>query len=85
MAGRFLIERLCEALGDTPAVLVNGARQTGKRTLVQSVNLPGSSRQNPTFDDLGILAAAKRDPNGIVAGLNNPVTMDEVQHIPERV
>jgi len=83
MIDRFLIERLFEALADTPAVLVNGARQTGKSTLVQSVNPPGSSRQYLTFDDPGILAAAKRDPNGFIAGLNNPVTMDEVQHIPE--
>jgi len=35
------------------------------------------------FDDPGILAAAKRDPNGFVAGLETPVTLDEVQHVPE--
>lgn len=35
------------------------------------------------FDDPGILAAAKRDPNGFVAGLQTPVTLDEVQHVPE--
>jgi len=28
-------------------------------------------------------AAAKRDPNGFVAGLNLPVTLDEVQHVSE--
>jgi len=50
-------------LADTPAVLVNGARQTGKSTLVQSAELAGQSRQYLTFDDPGILAAAKRDPN----------------------
>ena len=27
--------------------------------------------------------AAKRDPNGFIAGLNTPVTLDEVQHVPE--
>jgi len=26
--------------------------------------------------------AAKRDPNGFIAGLNTPVTLDEVQHVP---
>jgi predicted AAA+ superfamily ATPase len=36
-----------------------------------------------TFDDPGVLAAAKRDPNGFIAGLNTPVTLDEVQHVPE--
>jgi hypothetical protein len=45
--------------------------------------LAGQNRQYLTFDDPGILAAAKRDPNGFVAGLNMPVTLDEVQHVPE--
>ena len=83
MLRRHLIDRLLDGLADTPAVLVNGARQTGKSTLVQSTELAGQSRQYLTFDDPGILAAAQRDPNGFVAGLNMPVTLDEVQHVPE--
>jgi len=83
MLRRHLIDRLLDGLADTPAVLVNGARQTGKSTLVQSAELAEQNRQYLTFDDPGILAAAKRDPNGFVAGLNMPVTLDEVQHVPE--
>jgi uncharacterized protein len=83
MLRRHIIDRLLDGLRDTPAVLVNGARQTGKSTLVQSTELAGQNRQYLTFDDPGILAAAKRDPNGFVAGLNMPVTLDEVQHVPE--
>ena len=83
MLRRHLIERLLEGLADTPAVLVNGARQTGKSTLVQSAELAAQNRQYLTFDDPGILAAAKRDPNGFVAGLNMPATLDEVQKVPE--
>ena len=83
MLRRHIIDRLLDGLADTPAVLVNGARQTGKSTLVQSAELAEQSRQYLTFDDPGILAAAKRDPNGFVAGLNAPVTLDEVQHVPE--
>ena len=60
MLRRHLIDRLLDGLADTPAVLVNGARQTGKSTLVQSAELAGQSRQYLTFDDPGILAAAKR-------------------------
>ena len=81
--GRHLAEHLLQALGDTPAVLVNGARQTGKSTLVQSAALIQPGRQYLTFDDPGVLAAARRDPNGFIAGLNTPVTLDEVQHVPE--
>jgi uncharacterized protein len=83
MLHRHLTGPLLEALADTPAVLVNGARQTGKSTLVQSPEVAGQDRQYLTFDDPGILAAARRDPNGFVAGLNARVTLDEIQHVPE--
>ena len=83
MLSRHLSGSVLEALADTPAVLVNGARQTGKSTLVQSEELAGQARQYLTFDEPGVLAAAKRDPNGFIAGLNTPVTLDEVQHVPE--
>jgi len=83
MIRRRVTDRLLQALTDTPVVLVNGARQTGKSTLVQSPELTERSRQYLTFDDPGVLAAAKRDPNGFVAGLTAQVTLDEVQHVPE--
>jgi predicted AAA+ superfamily ATPase len=83
MIRRHLTEQLLQALSDTPAVLINGARQTGKSTLVQSVAATNPGRQYLTFDDPGVLAAAKRDPNGFIAGFNTPVTLDEVQHVPE--
>jgi predicted AAA+ superfamily ATPase len=42
-------------------VLINGARQTGKNTLVQSREVADErSRQYLTFDDAGVLAAARR-------------------------
>ncbi len=83
MIRRHITGVLLQALADTPVVLVNGARQTGKSTLVQSPDLARHGCQYLTFDDPGVLAAAKRDPNGFVAGLNTPVTLDEVQHVPE--
>jgi hypothetical protein len=83
MKRRSIVDRLVAGLADTPAVLVNGARQTGKSTLVQSRELTDQRRQYLTFDDPGVLAAAKDDPKGFVAGLNKKVTLDEVQHAPE--
>src|SRR5271169_3024008 len=83
MIRRHITEHLLQALDDTPVVLVNGARQTGKSTLVQSTELAEPGRQYLTFDDPSILAAAKRDPSGFVSGLNTPVILDEVQHVPE--
>jgi uncharacterized protein len=70
MIRRNVTDHLLQTLTDTPVVLVNGARQTGKSTLVQSPELVEGSREYLTFDDPGVLAAAKRDPNGFVAGFN---------------
>jgi predicted AAA+ superfamily ATPase len=83
MIRRHALDILLPALADTPVVLVNGARQTGKTTLVQSPELTAHGRQYLTFDDPGVFAAAKRDPKGFVDGLSTPVTLDEVQNVPE--
>jgi uncharacterized protein len=83
MIRRNVTDHLLQTLTDTPVVLVNGARQTGKSTLVQSPELVERSREYLTFDDPGVVAAAKRDPNGFVAGLAAQITLDEVQHVPE--
>src|SRR5256885_6155059 len=70
---RNITDHLLQALADTPVVLINGARQTGKSTLVQSREVADErSRQYLTFDDPGALAAARRDPNGFLAGLTTP-------------
>ena len=82
MYTRHILPLLHEALADTPVVLLNGARQTGKSTLVQSLSA-GHARRYLTLDDRVTLTAAKGDPEGFIAGLNEPVTLDEVQRAPE--
>jgi len=53
--------------------LVNGARTNRqKSTLVQSAELIEQGRQYLTFDDPGVLGAAKLDPNGFYRWLNHP-------------
>lgn len=73
---------LDDALADTPVVLLNGARQTGKSTLVQAL-AARQGRRYLTLDDRVVLAAVKSDPAGFVAGLSGPVVLDEVQRAPE--
>ncbi len=63
-----------------PAVIVTGARQTGKSTLVGRL-LPGR-RRFATLDDYDVLDAARRDPEALVGG-PDPVTLDEVQRAPD--
>jgi len=66
------------ALADTPAVFVNGARQTGKSTMVRSFG-----GEYLTFDDSTVLSAAQADLDGFVRALPARVVLDEVQRIPE--
>ena len=73
---------LAEALADTPVVLLNGARQTGKSTLVQAL-AARDGRRYLTLDDRVVLAAARNDPTGFIAALSGPVVMDEIQRAPE--
>ena len=79
MLTRHLTAAVQDALSDTPAVLLVGARQVGKSTLAQ-LTQPG--RPVLTFDDLDTLTAALSDPQGFVAGLPGAVTLDEIQRVP---
>lgn len=83
MRSRNLLVEVLTALSDTPVVLINGPRQSGKSTLTQSPELVKQGRRYFTFDQPSVLAAAKSDPEGFVAGLPEKVTLDEIQHVPE--
>ena len=67
------------ALSDTPVVLVNGARQVGKTTLVKTI----AGRRYVNLDDATVLAAAQSDPASFLAGFSGPVILDEVQKAPD--
>ena len=77
---RFVARSLAERLRVMPAVVVTGARQTGKSTLAQSL-VPGG-RRYVTLDDLDAMDAARRDPELLVGGAQ-PVTLDEIQREPD--
>jgi predicted AAA+ superfamily ATPase len=77
---RLVATALASRLQVMPAVVVTGARQTGKSTLVASL-LPGNRRYH-TLDDLDVRDAARRDPELLLAG-PGPVTLDEVQREPD--
>ena len=70
---------LADRLRVMPAVVVTGARQTGKRTLAE-VLVPGE-RHYRSLDDLDVLDAARRDPQVLVGG-PGPMTLGEVQPEP---
>ena len=77
---RIVASSLRERLRVMPAVVVTGARQTGKSTLAQALT-PGK-RRFFSLDDLDVVEAARRDPETLLGG-DQPVTLDEVQREPE--
>lgn len=77
---RRIMDRIAEAMADTPVVCLLGPRQSGKSSLVKRA-FP--KRTYYSFDDTGLQATAQHDPAGFVASLPENVTLDEVHRVPE--
>lgn len=77
---RFSAERVRTALRDTPVVMINGPRQSGKTTLVHQ--FATADRAYVTLDDETVLQAARSDPAGFIRDFDRAI-IDEVQRIPE--
>ena len=78
MLPRLVADQLATHLRTMPAVVVTGARQTGKSTLAQAA---GPDRRFVSLDDFDALDAARREPQLLLAGAA-PITVDEVQRAP---
>jgi len=77
---RALQDAVENALRAHPVVVVSGARQTGKTTLVR--NLPSSGKRVfETLDDLDVLEVASKRPEELLAR-GRRLTVDEVQRVP---
>lgn len=83
MKERSITEHMLTAVQDTPVILLNGARQTGKSTLARHFIDTGHFTRYLTLDDSLVLAAAHNDPDGFVRNLREPTIIDEVQRAPE--
>ena len=66
----------------TPAVLLTGARQTGKTTLATRLAAGPAGAELATLDDAATLALARRDPDGFLEALGPQAVIDEVQRAP---
>ena len=85
MHARRITDNLLAALRDTPIVVLHGARQTGKSTLVQHLDERGHHATYVTLDNPLALAAAKSDPVGFLSEHDGPLIIDEVQRAPELI
>ncbi|NGZ94692.1 MAG: hypothetical protein CV089_00915 [Nitrospira sp. WS110] len=82
MIQRHIMQSVQVAMADTPVVLLNGARQTGKTTLAQALAAK-TGAQYFTLDDSATLALAAGDPAGFIRNLDGPVVLDEIQRAPD--
>jgi predicted AAA+ superfamily ATPase len=84
MFQRFIAPQLIDALSDTPVVVLQGARQTGKSTLAQRIASEDRPADYLSMDHLPTLSAAQNDPAGFLAGLRGRnVVLDEIQRAPD--
>jgi len=80
---RRITNEIVNSLKTFPVVFVNGARQTGKSTLVEHFLTKQHSSDYISLDDLSNLAAAAKDPVNFINNLQIPITIDEIQRVPE--
>ena len=79
---RALERKFLKMSGFFKAVLVTGARQVGKTTMLKHL-AQGSNRTYVTMDNSAICALAKRDPDLFFQTYKPPILIDEVQKAPE--
>lgn len=64
-----------------PVILVTGARQVGKTTLLRMLATP--DRRFVSFDDPELRAMARTDPKLFFQSYPPPIVLDEIQYVPE--
>ncbi len=81
MFERWQTERVMHLLSCRRGVNLTGARQVGKSTLTELLNLPNAKRWS--LDDDDICKVAAEDANGFVKhGPNETIVIDEIQKVP---
>jgi len=84
---RHITSRLLQALNVSPVVFLNGARQSGKSTLVQNLREQIGSTNDPaayvSFDRPTQMAAASSAPESFLSSYSDTLIIDEVQLVPE--
>ena len=80
---RLLTRRLRELATAFPVVVLSGARQVGKSTLLQ--HLYGDKADIVVFDPVVDVGNARQDPELFLANNRPPLVLDEVQYAPELI
>jgi uncharacterized protein len=79
---RSIEDKILQAIQDTPVVVINGARQTGKSTLVKELIKKGILNQYITLDNTINLGALLSNPKEYLSNLPVGTVIDEIQKAP---
>jgi hypothetical protein len=79
---RIITSRLKKLANNFPVVVVSGARQVGKSTLLQHIY---PDKEMIVFDPVNDIAGAKADPDLFLDNYPAPLILDEIQYAPELV
>ncbi len=82
MIERKLATSILDALQAFPVVYVNGPRQAGKSTLVQSLAQNDWPAEYVTFDEATMMGAAEANPESFLRAYQDRLILDEVQMAP---
>lgn len=81
---RILEEQIINISRTFPVLMLIGARQTGKTTLLQKIAKDeGINRECISFDNPMIRLSAKNDPEKFLQIHKPPLLLDEIQYVPE--
>jgi predicted AAA+ superfamily ATPase len=78
---RTIEKSIADIASHFPVLLITGARQVGKTTLLR--RLAGEARRYVTLDDPLVLSLAREDPALFMQRFSGPVLIDEIQYAPQ--
>lgn len=76
---RLLREKIESAMTNRPVLLLTGARQTGKTSLLRRI---AKDAEYVTLDNFLTAAEAEENPQSFLSGFAGRVILDEIQHAP---
>jgi hypothetical protein len=82
LLSRHVRSHLLEALTESRAVALLGARQVGKSTLVADLATSDYPARFVNLDDEATANAARTDPTGFIVDISGPAVIDEIQRVP---
>src|SRR3989344_3000227 len=81
---RYIVPTILDISRTFPVLLITGARQVGKTTVLNHVSSTDTqARRYVSLDEFEIRSLAKRDPGLFIQQFKAPLTIDEIQYAPE--